>query len=67
MGLGSNFMRPRETLVNLGLRMIINLLLLHGVIIGKDAICISSSRHGKVKGKRATKCQGRQVITLTLL
>ena len=55
MGLGSNFMRPRETLVNLGLRMIINLLLLHGVIIGKDAICISSSRHGKVKREKSNK------------
>ena len=40
-----------ETLANLWLRIIINLLLLHGVIIGKDVICIVSSRHGKVKGK----------------
>ena len=45
--------------------MIINLLLLHGVIIGKDVICIVSSRHGKVKGK-AVDCQARQVITLNL-
>ena len=45
----------RETLVNLWRRMIINLLLLHGVIIGKDVNCIYSSRHGKVKGN-ATEC-----------
>ena len=44
-------MRTRETLVNLLHRMIINLLLLHDVIIGKDVICVFSSRHGKVKGK----------------
>ena len=38
--------RTRETLVNLCLRMIINPLLSHDVIIGKDEICIYSSRHG---------------------
>ena len=44
-------MQTRETSVNLWLRMIINVLLLHDVIIGKDEICIYSSRNGKVKGK----------------
>ena len=50
MGFGV-VIQTRETLVNLWLRMIINLLLLHDVIIGKDVICVFSSRHGKVKGK----------------
>ena len=44
-------MRERETLANLWLRIIINLLLLHGVIIGKDVMFIVSSRQGKVKEK----------------
>ena len=48
--MGSNT-NERETLVNLWLRMIINLLLLHDVIIGKDVICIYPSRNGEVKGK----------------
>ena len=63
--MGSNI-NKRETLVNLWLRMIINILLLHDVIIGKDAICIYSSSHGqvKVKGNRVLR---RHVITLTLL
>ena len=48
-------MQTRETLVNLCFRMIINPLLLHGVIIGKDAICIDFSRHGKEK-EEVTEC-----------
>ena len=53
-GLGSNTNereRERETLVTPRCRMIINLLLLHNVIIGKDVICVHYSRQGKVKGK----------------
>ena len=38
--------QTRETLVNLCLRMMINPPLLHDVIIGKDVICLYSSRHG---------------------
>ena len=55
-GPGSNT-NERETLVNLWLRMIINLLLLHDVIIGKDVLCVSleawwRKRQQSVKGDR---------------
>ena len=40
--------------------MIINLLLLHVVIIGKDVNCVYSSRYGKVKerGNRVLRATG---------
>ena len=47
-------MRTRETLVNLLHRMIINLLLLHDVIIGKDMLAYPS-RHGEGKRQQSVK------------
>ena len=37
------------------MRKFINSLLLHGVIIGNDVLCIYYSRHGKEKRRRSAK------------